>query len=274
MKVLTMKTKLTGLLGALLVGGIAFVSLPTMAADLTAEEVATKVDTRDDGDNGSGVLEMVLIDKHNNQRVRNLQKYEKDFGEDTHSVIFFLAPNDVKDTAFLTFDYAASGKDDDQWLYLPALRQTKRIVSSDKSGSFMGSDFSYADMTSRALEDYSYKIVKESEVRGEKVWIMETTPKTQEIVNETGYKKSYMFVRQDNFVVVRAIHFQNDGKRKYMDVKKLKQIEGIWVATEIEMKTKKDKVTLHSTILKFSDVKFGLDFKDSFFTVRRIEKGL
>jgi len=270
---MNIKTTLNTLLSTLLIGGMTLVSLPATAA-LTADEIAQKVDTRDDGDNGSGILEMILIDKHNNERIRSMQKFEKDFGVDTYSVIFFLAPNDVKDTAFLTFDYAASGKDDDQWLYLPALRQTKRIVSSDKSGSFMGSDFSYADMTSRALDDYSYKIVKEGVVRGKKVWIMETKPKTQATIDETGYTKSYMFVRQDNFVVVRAIHFLTDGKRKYMDVKSLEQIEGIWVATEIEMKTKKDKATLHTTILKFTDVKFGLDLKDSFFTVRRIEKGL
>lgn len=258
---------------ALLSGSLVF-SAPILASDLTADEIAQKVDEREDGDNSASQLKMVLIDKHNNQRVRSMQQFEKDFGEDTRSVIFFLAPKDVENTAFLTFDYADSDKDDDQWLYLPALRQTKRIVSSDKSSSFMGSDFSYADMTSRSLEDYTYKIVKESEVRGHKVWIMETKPKKQKTIDETGYSKSYMFVRQDNFVVVRAIHFLTDGKRKYMDVKSLQQIDGIWVATEIEMKTKKDKFTLHSTLLSLSDIQFNQDLKESFFTVRRIEKGL
>ncbi len=241
---------------ALLSGSLVF-SAPILASDLTADEIAQKVDEREDGDNSASQLKMVLIDKHNNQRVRSMQQFEKDFGEDTRSVIFFLAPKDVE-----------------QWLYLPALRQTKRIVSSDKSSSFMGSDFSYADMTSRSLEDYTYKIVKESEVRGHKLWIMETKPKKQKTIDETGYSKSYMFVRQDNFVVVRAIHFLTDGKRKYMDVKSLQQIDGIWVATEIEMKTKKDKFTLHSTLLSLSDIQFNQDLKESFFTVRRIEKGL
>ncbi|HIE39888.1 MAG TPA: outer membrane lipoprotein-sorting protein [Thiomicrorhabdus sp.] len=250
------------------------ISAPSMASPLTADDIAQKVDERDDGDNISSVLEMVLIDKHGNQRIRSMQKFEKDFGKDTYSVIFFLAPKDVKDTAFLTFDYADSNRDDDQWLYLPALRQTKRIVSSDKSSSFMGSDFSYADMTSRSVDDYTYKIAKESEVRGHKVWIMEVMPKRQKTIDETGYTKSYMFVRQDNFVVVRAIHFLKDGKRKYMDVKQLQKIEGIWVAIEIEMKTKKDKMTLHTTLLRLFDVRFNQDLKESFFTVRRIEKGL
>ncbi len=269
-----MKRLSTNPLLALMLTALWVFSSVSMASSLTADEIAKKVDERDVGDNTTSILEMVLIDKHGNQRIRSMQKYEKDFGEDTYSVIFFLDPKDVKDTAFLTFDYAESAKDDDQWLYLPALRQTKRIVSSDKSSSFMGSDFSYADMTSRSIDDYTYKIAKESEVRGHKVWIMETKPKRQETIDETGYTKSYMFVRQDNFVVVRAIHFLTDGKRKYMDVKTLKKIDGIWVATEIEMKTKKDKMTLHSTLLNLSEIKFNQNLKDSFFTVRRIEKGL
>ena len=247
---------------------------PFSSYALSAEEIAKRVDARDDGDKGSAKIQMVLIDRQGNKRERIMQKFEKDDGDDTHSVIFFLEPSDVRNTAFLTYDYADSSKDDDQWLYLPALRNTKRIVSSDKSSSFMGSDFSYADMTSRALEDYHYKIAKEDDVNGHKVWIMETVPKTEKIRQETGYDKSYMFVRQDNYVVVRAIHFQTDGKRKYMDVKKLEKIQGIWVPTLIEMRTTKDKVTLHTTLMYFNDVKFNQDLDDSFFTVRRIERGL
>ncbi len=244
-------------------------------ANLSVDEIVNRVDTRDDGDNGVGTMKMILIDKHGSERVRSMKKFSKDMGEDIYSAIFFLSPSDVKNTAFLTYDYDDSAKDDDQWLYLPALKKSKRIASSDKSASFMGSDFSYSDMTSRNIEDYSYKLAKESKVGEHKVWIIESVPKTQKIIDETGYTKSYIFVRQDNFVVIRALHFMADGgKKKYMDVKKLEQIDGIWVATEIEMKTKKGKQTLHTTVLKFNDVKFNQNLNDSFFTVRQIEKGI
>lgn len=244
-------------------------------ASLSVDEIVNKVDTRDDGDNGIGTMKMILIDKHKNRRVRDMKKYSKDFGEDIYSAIFFLSPSDVKNTAFLTYDYDDAAKDDDQWLYLPALKKSKRIASNDKSASFMGSDFTYSDMTSRNIEDYSYKLAKEAKVGLHNVWVIESTPKTQKTIDETGYTKSYMFVRQDNFVVIRALHFMTDGgKKKYMDVKKLEKIDGIWVATEIEMKTKKGKQTLHTTILKFNDVKFNQGLDDNFFTVRQIEKGI
>ncbi len=250
-------------------------SFSAAADTITADEIAKLVDERDVGDKSISTMEMILIDKHGNKRIRNMKNYSMDKGQDTQTVIFFLSPADVRNTAFLTYDYDDSSKDDDQWLYLPALKKTKRIASSDKSSSFMGSDFTYSDMTSRDINDYTYRIAKESKVRDHKVWVMESIPKTDKTTEETGYTKSYMFVRQDNYVVVRALHIlKESGKKKYLDVKKLEKIDGIWVATEIEMKTTKDKKTLHRTILKLDNVKFNQDLDDSFFSVRRIEKGI
>ena len=121
--------------------------------DPAARAIMEKVDARDDGDNQTSEMEMVLIDKQDKERVRRLAIFSKDKGEDTLRLMFFLEPADVKDTAFLTWDFDDPDKDDDQWLYLPALRKTKRIASSDKDGSFMGSDLNYSDMTDRNLED-------------------------------------------------------------------------------------------------------------------------
>ena len=145
-----------------------------------------------------------------------------------------------KDTGFLTYDYDESGKDDDQWLYLPALKKTKRIASSDRSGSFMGSDFSYADLTSRDLDQYDYTLMKETDVGGVKVWQIESIPRTKKEIKETGYTKSILFVRQDNYVVIRSVGWlKRGGRLKYMEIKALEQIDGIWIGTEIHMTTKK-----------------------------------
>ena len=242
---------------------------------ITVDEIVKQIDERDKGDKSVSTMEMTLIGKHGTKRIRTMKKYAMDKGLDTQSVIFFITPANVKNTAFLTYDYDDSSKDDDQWLYLPALKKTKRIASSDKSSSFMGSDFSYSDMTAPDIKDYNYRIVKESNVRDQKVWVIERIPKTTKTIEETGYTKSYMFVRQDNFVVVRALHILKESDRKkYLDVKKLKKIDDIWVATEIEMKTSKDKNTLHKTVLKLGNVKFNQDLDDTFFSIRRIEKGL
>lgn len=253
-----------------------FAAAPVVsAADLTAREIMQRVDDRDDGDNGSSEMEMVLIDKSGHERSRKIRSFTKDKGEDKMRIMFFLEPADVKDTGFLTYDYDDPKKDDDQWLYLPALRKTKRIASSDKSGSFMGSDFNYADMTRKDLDAYDFKILKEEEVRGAKTWVIEAVPKTPEEIDETGYTKSVVFVRQDNFVVVRAVHWEKTGGRlKYLDATRVDQIDGIWTITENTMTTKQGKETLHKTVLRFSNVKYNQKLGEDMFTVRRLEKGL
>jgi hypothetical protein len=239
-----------------------------------AREIMVQVDERDDGDNQTSNMQMVLIDKRGKQRVRELRSFSKDVGEDTYSMMFFLSPADVEDTGFLTYDYDDPDRDDDQWLYLPALKKTKRIASSNKSGSFMGSDFSYADMTDRPLKKYEYRLLQESELNGHPVWVIESTPIDAEEIRETGYTKSIQFVRKDNYVVVRSKIWVKKGKRnKYMEVQTLEQIDGIWTSTLITMTTKKGKKVVHKTVLRTSNVMFNqaLDLDD--FSIRGLETG-
>ena len=248
--------------------------IPHPALALTAREIMEKVDARDDGDNMTAEQEMVLIDKKGHKRVRRMKAFNKDKGRDTLKLMFFLAPADVKGTGFLTYDYYSGEKDDDQWLYLPELKKIKRIAGSDKSSAFMGSDFSYADMTRRVLDEWEYKLLKETEVREEKCWLIESIPANKTIENRYGYTKSVVFIRQDIFMVVRAVHWVKDGKKlKYLDMKKVEQIDGIWIGTELNMKTTKNKKTLHRTVFKFQNVRFNQEIDESLFTTRQLEKG-
>ena len=246
------------------------------ALALNGREIMERVNERETGDRSTSEMEMILIDKKGRKRVREIRSFGMEKGEDSLSLMFFLSPADVKNTGFLTFDYDASGKDDDQWLYLPALRKTKRIASGDKSGSFMGSDFNYSDMTSPDLDEYEYTLMKETEVRGKPVWQIKAVPKSKEEIEESGYTQSVLFVRQDNYVVVRGVRWVYKKKRnKYLDVKKLEQIDGIWVNTEMQMTTKSGKKTLHRTIIRSKNTKFNQEsVNEDFFSIRRLEKGL
>jgi len=255
--------------GALLAAGAA----PAAADDAKARDIMQKVIDRDDGDNETSRMEMVLIDKDGNRRTRKLEVYRKDRGPDTTmSLMFFLTPADVAGTGFLTYDYRE--QDDDQWLYLPSLRNVKRIASSDKSGSFMGSDLNYSDMSEPVLDDYDLTLLKEEEVDGHMTWRIESVPRTDAVAEETGYSKSVLWVRQDNHVLLRAVRFvNNSSRRKFMQANKVEQIDGIWVVTERQMVTRDGNVSLHGTLVKISDVAFGQDLPEDMFTVRRLEKG-
>jgi outer membrane lipoprotein-sorting protein len=254
--------------------GLSLVTTHLLADDAKARAIMEKVDARDDGKTLEQDMTMLLIDKNGKKRNRNLHTYSKDFGADTHQILFFKSPADVKNTAFLTYDYDNANKDDDQWLYLPALKKVKRIPSSDKSSSFMGSDFSYFDMTDRDLEDYNYRLIKETKVRGHDAWMIEATPRNKKVIKESGYTKTIGIVRKDNYVVVRAINFMRNGKKKYMDMQRLHKQGGVWLPDVLTMTTKKGNKTTHKTVLKFSHIKLNKSIPDSMFTTRRLEKGL
>ena len=245
------------------------------ADEPTGRAIMERVDARDDGDHRVADMEMVLIDRRGNERRREIRSFTKDRGKDTLQVMFFLHPPDVEGTGFLLHDSGEAGREDDQWLYLPALDSTKRIAASGKSGSFMGSDFNYSDLERRDLEDYDFSLVKEAEVRGEPVWVVEAVPRTPEVVDETGYEKSLLLVRKDNDVVVRAVRWVKGGEDlRYLDVTRLEQIDGIWVPTEMHMTTKRNGEVRHSTVLRLSNVRFDQNLGDALFTVHRLEAGL
>jgi len=261
-KKIFLATTLTALLGT------------SLMADAAARAIAQRVHDRDDGKSLIQDMTMTLIDKNGKKRVRTIKTFSKDKGEDEQRIMFFKSPADVKDTAFLTYDYEDSSKDDDQWLYLPALKKVKRIPTSDKSSSFMGSDFSYYDMTDRDVDDFSYKILKHVKVRGKDTTMIESIPKTKEVIDESGYTKTIGLVREDIDMVVRSIGFLKNGKKKYLDITKMHKQDGIWVIDEMVMTTKKGRETVHKTILNFDNIQVNPPIKDEMFTTRRLQKGL
>jgi hypothetical protein len=250
--------------------------LPKKVLALTGREVMEKVNARDTGDRSITEMEMILINKKGKKRVRKLKTFGLEKGKKSLSLMFFLSPADVRNTGILTFDYDESGKDDDQWLFLPALRKTKRIAAGDKSSSFMGSDLNYSDMTSPDLDLYDYTLMKETEVKGQKVWQIKAVPKTKAEAKKSGYSKSVVFIRKDNYVMIRGVRWVHKKKRnKYLDVRKLDKIDGIWVSTEMHVTTKSGKKILHKTIMKQKNIHFNQDeVNEDLFSIRRLEKGL
>ena len=249
------------------------------AAELTAKEVMQKADDRDTGKSSIAESLMILIDKRGNQRIRHTKLFSKEYGKDTKSVSYFLSPADVKNTAFLSYDWDDESKEDDSWLYLPALRKVKRIASSNKSGSFMGSDFSYADIEGVNIEDYVYKFVKKSEmVDGQDTWVIESKPKNDRkkaIIKKTGYLKAQLWIRKDIFMMIKGKFWVKKGKKiKFLTASDIEKIDGIWTAKKLQMVTTKKGRKLHATVLQQKSVSYNQDVKDDMFTTQRIQRGL
>ena len=138
------------------------------AAGLSGRDIMQKVRNRADGDTRYATIEMTLIQKSGHKRVRKLESWAMDIGNDTKKIMFFTYPGDVKGTGFLTWDYDNTAKVDDKWLYLPAMKKTRRISGkSSKTDYFMGSDFTYNDMSARSVDEEKHTLLREEMLGGQ-----------------------------------------------------------------------------------------------------------
>ena len=144
---------------------ILWIDYSTYAQEITGLEIMTKVDQQESGDDQKSSATFQLINKRGQKRVRDTLRLWKDYnskdGFDVKMITFFKSPPDVRGTGFLSWSYWDDKKDDDQWLYLPALRKVRRIASNNKGDYFMGTDFTYDDMGERKVKQDHHKLVKE-----------------------------------------------------------------------------------------------------------------
>lgn len=242
--------------------------------DLSALDIMEQVEKKEQEKTMSATTVMVLIGNNGQRRNREMQAYTKHENGLIKKSIFFISPSDVKGSALLTYDYLSKEQEDEQWVYLPALHRIKRISAGNRSGSFMGSDFSYGDLTQKSVNLYSYNLLKEQQIEEHAVWVIEAIPKDDETKKLYGYIKSLLLVRQDNFVIIRAVHWLSKNSLKYSEVRDMAQYDGVWVPLEVHAKTVTNGKTVHQTIIINKDVKINQPIDDDLFAKRRLEQGL
>ncbi len=248
-------------------------------ADMSAFEVMQKVDNRYDGDSSIGEFTMVLIDRKDRQRTRNLRIYSKDFGADSKTLSLFESPADIRGTAYLNIDWHDANQDDDSWLYLPALQRVKRIASSDTSDSFMGSDFTFADINGYELDWFDYSFVNESDnIDGHEVWVIEVTPKPAfkaRAEEATGYTRMHAWVRKDIFLQVRGQAWELKGNRiKYFNSSEIELIDDIWTTKRLQAISTRNGRQEHASVLQINSIRYNVDVDDSAFSTESMQRGL
>ena len=246
------------------------------AAELPeGDEIAKRINARDEGEAVSRLLTMEMTDSRGKQRIRKTKGFRKYYGDEKRTVIFYLAPKNIKDTAFLTYDYPEADKDDDQWLYLPAMRKVRRISASDRGDYFLGTDFTYEEIkleTRVSITDYHRKTLGESEVDGFHCIILESIPVNNEIASELGYSKVEQCVDDSIWMVRQTKVWDVQGNPlKTIAVKDIRQVQGIWTQHELEVNNHK---TGHKTRFSFSDVHYNEGVKDQLFTQNSLKRGL
>ncbi|MGZ3448925.1 MAG: outer membrane lipoprotein-sorting protein [Polyangiales bacterium] len=179
------------------------------------------------------------------------------------TVVRFKSPAKIAGTAFLLLQ--RKGAPDEQWIYLPAYKKARRITSKERGAAFAGSDFTYADLERRALDDATYKKLPEETIGKDACAVVEATPK------DGVYGKVVGWLRKTDDVPLRTQFFGEDGKlAKTLFTKKIKPIDGKPIVVESRMEKAGSK---HATDLRVDDVTFKTDVPDSFFTVGALEGG-
>jgi hypothetical protein len=250
--------------------------MPITASALTAKEIMNKVDKRYTGESSESIATLTLIDKKNRKRIRQIKAFSKEYSSGSKGIQFFMSPSDVKDTSYLSFDWDDPTKEDDSWLYLPALQKANRVAGGDKSNSFMGSDFTFSDLSGPEIDDFSYKILRQSDlVDGKDCWVIESIPINKKVIKETGYLKTISWIRKDIFLNVKGIISVQKGKKvKLFSAKNIVKINGVWVAKKVTMVTTKKKKVEHSSVYSLNSIEFDVSLDDEIFNVEAMQRGL
>lgn len=239
---------------------------PATASELAGRDIMVMVDEAPDGDNRKSQIEMVLINHRGKKRIRRMISFSKDYGKDVKKLMAFKKPLDVKGTSFLSWEYDAPEKDDDKWLYMPALRKVRRISGASNNEYFMGSDFTYDDMGDRSVDEDTHTLLGEEMLEGHECWKIECIP----VEKESAYDKRILWVRKDAKKTVKAEYLDTQGLIKTFTVEDLKPHQGFWTVFKMRMENHREN---HVTVMTLSDVVYDTDVADSFFSVNTISRG-
>ena len=244
---------------------------PATAADTPEEKglaIFREADRRDTGfADFTATMLMVLRNRHGQESRRNMRIRTLEVPEDgDKSLVIFDTPRDVTGTAFLTFTHKVG--DDDQWLYLPALKRVKRISGRNKSGSFMGSEFSYEDIASEEVEKYTYKWLRDETYERRECFVVERYPIDE---GNSGYTRQTVWVDKGEYRTWKIDYYdRKDSLLKTLVLTRYtKHLDTYWRPEEMAMVNHQNG---KSTTLFWSDYQFRVGLTDRDFSKQSLKR--
>lgn len=231
------------------------------AQDLTADEIVSKANNRSyyQGKDGSAKASMVVTDAQGRTRQRQMTilKLNIQEGGDQKYFVYFRKPIDVKGMSYIVWKHA--GKDDDRWLYLPAMDLVRRIAASDKRSSFAGTTFLYEDISGRSIDLDSHSLSESATA----YYSIKNIPKDAVSVEFSYYTVQ---IDKNNFVPMKAEYFDKSGKLyRVVEAMEIKDIQGYPTVTKMKAT---DFNANSNTVTTFSDISYDIGLKDDIFTER------
>jgi len=217
------------------------------------------------GEDGKAKIKMTITSKQGKKQYREFVILRKDVkdGGDQKYFIYFSRPADVRKMTYMVHKRAELKKDDDRWLYLPALSLVKRIAAGDKRTSFVGSDFLYEDVSGRSLEEDTHELVKTTD----KLFIVKNVPKKPDTVEFSYFNVA---IDRKTFVPMKMEFYDKKGKLyRTIESKKVEKIQGFPTVVKSVVT---NLATGSKTEMEFSDIKYNMSLKDSIFTERYLQR--
>ena len=237
------------------------------SADEAGRQIATDARERQKGfGNFTANLTMTLRNKRGQESQRELRlKVIEIEGDGDRTLFVFDRPRDVRGTAFLI--HAHKDEPDEQWLYLPALKRVKRISSSKKSGSFMGSEFSYEDLGAIEVEKFTHRHLRDEACGDLECAVLERIPLSE----DSGYSRQVVWFDREELRTMQVQYFdRRDEHLKTMVVEDYAQyLDRFWRAGTVAMT---NHLTGKSTVLNWTDYAFGTDLDEGDFTKTALKR--
>ena len=240
-------------------------------ADLTADEIMKANNKQIKVADESVVIDMTLINKKGKERKRvitlSTQTNSKD---EQNSLIKFNSPKNISGTGLLTLEHTDA--EDDQWLYLPALKRSRRISSANQTDSFMGTDFTYEDLSTEDLSAFKYTLMGEENLDNESNYLIKAEPINEEEAQDSGYSHRLLWVRKSDFIVSQIKYFDKQGKlSKILTAKDIQPIPNTPVSRARQV-VMKNLNTQHTTELEYKNFKINQGKSDNEFSMRSLER--
>jgi len=240
--------------------------LPAMA--LTGEEVMKKSQAAFlyPGKDFKARVTMKLIGKDGGERVRELVMLRKNFGApggEQKYFMYFHSPADVAGMTFMVYKFP--NRDDDRWLFIPAINLVNRIAARDSRSSFVGSDFTYEDISGRDLSADAHTLVTEDQIGGRKVYVVESTPRSP-----AEYARKLAWIDQTTFLPLKEEYYDvQDALYKVFTADEIKEVQGFPTAVKRTMVNVK---TGHKTEVVFERVQYEVGLGDDLFSERYLRR--
>ncbi len=217
------------------------------------------------GEDGKANVKMVITNKQGQKREREFNILRKDVEDngDQKYFVYFQKPADVRRMTYLVLKHVDPKKDDDRWLYLPALSLTKRIAAGDKRTSFVGSDFLYEDVSGRSLTEDTHELIETTE----KFFVVKNIPKQPDSVEFSYYNVS---IDRKNFVPMK-MEFYDKNNKLYRTIESVK-VETIQDFSTVVKSLVTNLQTGSKTEMEFSDVTYNINLDDDMFTERYLQR--